>query len=84
MASCDEALRTLHLVMDQVERDFTSAHAEIARLQGLDRMLVTWPEWSPQANTLRWFKKIREEMPRPTDADHGRPVPHHGSGPDNQ
>lgn len=49
-------------VMDQVERDFKSAHAEIVRLQGGDPSKYEWPEWSPQANTLRWFAAIREKF----------------------
>lgn len=79
--SVDDVTKVLHRVMDQVQRDFVSAHAEIAKLQGLDRMNVSWPEWSSQANTLRWFKKIREEMPLSAKDDPGRPVPPHGSGP---
>lgn len=50
----------LHDVLQQAESDLKSAHAEICRLQGLDPEKHAWPEWSPQANTLRWFKSIRE------------------------
>jgi hypothetical protein len=54
-------------VMKQTEQDFLSAHAEICKLQGLDPKTHSWPEWSPQANTLRWFKIIREKFNIGTD-----------------
>lgn len=41
--------------------DLSSAHAEICKLQGLDPETNTWPDWTPQANTLRWFKRIEAE-----------------------
>lgn len=59
-----DPVSVLHDVMRQVETDLASAHADIAKLQGLDPASVTWPEWSPQANTLRWFAKIRADHPR--------------------
>jgi hypothetical protein len=39
----------------QVKVDLASAHAEICKLQGLDPAAYSWPEWSPQANTMRWI-----------------------------
>jgi len=78
----DNERAVLHAVMHQAESDLKSAHAEICKLQNLDPAKHQWPEWSPQANSLRWFVAIREKFPAPPD--HGRPVPHHGSGPDNQ
>lgn len=78
----DNERAVLHAVMNQAESDLKSAHAEICKLQNLDPATHQWPEWSPQANSLRWFDAIRERFPAPPD--HGRPVPHHGSGPDNQ
>lgn len=50
---------TLTEVMRQVEIDLKTAHAEICKLQGDDPAKHSWPEWSPQANTLRWFDEIR-------------------------
>lgn len=50
---------TLMAVMRQTESDLKSAHAEICKLQKLDPEKHVWPEWSPQANTLRWFVAIR-------------------------
>ena len=49
-------------VMRQAESDMTTAHAEICKLQGLDPTTHSWPDWSPQANTLRWFEAIRERF----------------------
>jgi hypothetical protein len=46
-------------LMAQVESDLKSAHAEICKLQGFDPGKHTWPEWSPQANTLRWIAELR-------------------------
>lgn len=52
----------LRRVMAQVESDFASAHASICMLQGVNPATRTWPEWSPQANTLRWFEQIRQRI----------------------
>jgi hypothetical protein len=49
-------------VMRQSESDLASAHAEICKLQGLDPASHSWPDWSPQANTLRWFQTIRQRF----------------------
>ena len=45
----------------QLCRDLNSAHDEILRLQGCaaDKLAVyDWPEWSPQANSIRWAEKV--------------------------
>lgn len=39
----------------QVRSDLSTAHAEICKLQGLDPSTYSWPDWTPQANTLRWI-----------------------------
>lgn len=49
-------------IMAQAERDLKSAHAEICKLQGLDPATHNWPDWTPQANTLRWFGEIRKRF----------------------
>ena len=49
----------LEQVMLQAEADLRSAHAELCKLQGLDPNKHDWPRWSPQANSLRWFKARR-------------------------
>lgn len=58
----DTEREALDQVMRQAESDLASAHAEICRLAGLDPATTTWPEWSPQANSLRWFKEIRKKF----------------------
>lgn len=78
----DNERSVLHAVMRQTESDLKAAHAEICKLQNLDPTKYDWPVWSSPANTLRWFEAIRQKFPAPPDP--GRPVPHHGSGPDNQ
>jgi hypothetical protein len=52
----------LAMVMRQTERDLGTAHEQICHLQGLNPAEQAWPEWSPQANTLRWFAAIREKF----------------------
>lgn len=42
-------------VFSQYRSDLKSAHTEICKLQGLDPAKHDWPEWSPQANSLRWL-----------------------------
>lgn len=46
------------LMMAQYRSDLAGAHAEICKLQGLKPDEHSWPEWSPQANTLRWLDQI--------------------------
>ena len=58
----DTPLETLELVMIQAEADLKSAHAEICKMQGIDPEKHDWPEWTPQANSLRWFKAIRAKF----------------------
>lgn len=48
----------LKSIIRQYRTDLASAHAEICKLQGLNPATHTWPEWSPQANSLRWLDKI--------------------------
>ena len=57
---------TLTEVMRQVEIDLKTAHAEICKYMGVDPKTYSWPEWSPQANTLRWFGEIRARFNLPT------------------
>jgi hypothetical protein len=53
-----EALTEARRLCDQVPVDLSSAHAEICKLQGLDPAKHSWPDWTPQANTLRWLEKL--------------------------
>lgn len=58
----DTEREALDAVMTQAEHDLKSAHAELCKLQGIDASRNTWPDWSPQANSIRWFKAIRERF----------------------
>lgn len=60
--------RDILAFMDQVVSDLASAHAEIVKLQGGDPAKYTWPEWSPQANTLRWIPDLRARFIAAMDA----------------
>lgn len=53
---------TLAEVLRQAESDLKGAHAELCKLQGIDPAVHSWPEWTPQANTLRWFDVIRAKF----------------------
>jgi hypothetical protein len=53
---------TLEEVMRQAEIDLAGAHKEICKLQGLDPATHSWPAWTPQANSLRWFEAIRTKF----------------------
>jgi hypothetical protein len=48
-------------LMNQVEADLASAHAEICKLQGLNPQTHTWPEWSSPAHTLLWIAEMRKK-----------------------
>lgn len=56
------AVIILARVMAQAESDLKSAQAEIAKLNGLEPGTTEWPAWTPQANTLRWFKMLRQQF----------------------
>lgn len=58
----DTEREALESVMRQTEADLKSAHAEICKLQNLDPDKHDWPDWTPQANTLRWFEAIRSKF----------------------
>ena len=62
MSYAAQLKEALGSVIRQAESDLASAHAEICKLQGLDPKTHTWPEWSPQANSLRWYDKIRKQF----------------------
>lgn len=49
-------------VFAQYRSDLSGAHAEICKLQGLDPATHHWPEWTPQANSLRWLDKIEPRI----------------------
>ncbi len=57
----EELKDALATVMRQNESDLKSAHAEICKLQGLDPEKNTWPAWTPQAHSIRWFAMLREK-----------------------
>ncbi len=60
-----DTLKLLLEVCGQYRVDLKSAHAEICKLQGLDPETHHWPDWSPQANTLRWLAVIEGEVNAP-------------------
>lgn len=71
----------------QLVEDLNQAHDVICKLQGLDPEKHDWPEWSPQANTIRWFEELFARKLAKTEAwtlfpseDKARPVRPHRSG----
>ena len=41
----------------QLVSDLNQAHDEICKLQDLTPERQDWPEWTPQANSIRWAEK---------------------------
>lgn len=54
----------------QLCRDLNEAHNEILRQQGVpesDYGKFDWPEWTPQANSIRWAERILKTKLAKTD-----------------
>jgi hypothetical protein len=66
-ARLTEALEKALKPYAQFRSDLASAHAEICKLQGLDPEAHSWPEWSPQANTLRWLDALERSARQALD-----------------
>lgn len=47
-------------IIEQFAKDLNQAHDEIVRLQdkSADVSKFDWPEWTPQANTMRWAEQF--------------------------
>lgn len=48
-------------MIEQFCKDLNSAHDEILRAQGVAESefgKFDWPEWSPQANSIRWAENL--------------------------
>jgi hypothetical protein len=48
-------------MVEQFCKDLNGAHDEILRLQGCkpeDCKNYDWPEWTPQANSIRWAERL--------------------------
>lgn len=58
----DDPKVVLSEVMRQADTDLKAAHAEICKLQKLDPATHDWPEWTPQANSIRWHEAIRAKF----------------------
>ena len=56
-----EAGKILRPVVEQLCRDLNEAHNEILRQQGVPESKWSgfdWPEWTNQANSIRWAEGI--------------------------
>ncbi len=51
-------VKALRLALEQSCKDLNQAHDEICKLQNIDPEKHDWPEWSPQANTIRWAENL--------------------------
>ncbi len=54
-------LQEIARALEQACRDLQQAHDEIVVLQGVTRDAARnhdWPQWTPQANTIRWAEKL--------------------------
>lgn len=59
-----EAGKQLRPIIEQLCRDLNEAHNEILRQQGVpesDYGKFDWPEWSPQANSIRWAERVLQK-----------------------
>jgi hypothetical protein len=54
----NDEVKELKLALEQACNDLNSAHDEICKLQKIDPKKFDWPEWTPQANTIRWAEKL--------------------------
>lgn len=57
-------------LVQQLCRDLNEAHNEILRQQGMaesDFGKYDWPEWSPQANSIRWAERETKTRQAKTD-----------------
>lgn len=57
-------------MIEQFCRDLNEAHNEILRAQGVaekDFNHYDWPEWSPQANSIRWAEGLLKKKLAKTD-----------------
>ena len=68
MSNVDEQGRThvekLEQALEQACYDLNQAHDEIMKAQGASNKEAQkhdWPEWTPQANTIRWAERILEK-----------------------
>jgi len=62
-----ERIRELERFVEQACRDLNQAHDEIVKLQGGDPSEFDWPEWTPQANTIRWAEGLLGKKLAKTD-----------------
>ena len=54
-------------LIEQMCNDLNQAHDEICKLQGLDPTTHDWPEWTPQANSIRIAEKMLRKKLAKTD-----------------
>lgn len=74
MPNTDEQGRTyteqLEQALEQACHDLQQAHNELMKAQGAsheEALKMKWPEWSPQANTIRWAEEILDTDLRKQD-----------------
>lgn len=55
-------IENLSDALEQACKDLNQAHDEIMKLQDVERpQNHDWPEWTPQANTIRWAERMLEK-----------------------
>lgn len=60
MSNCEKC-KELESAVEQMCADLNQAHDEILRAQGCepeDFDKHDWPEWTPQANSIRWAERM--------------------------
>lgn len=72
-------------LIEQLCRDLNEAHNEILRQQGVaesDFNKYDWPEWTPQANSIRWAERETKTRLAKTDQWTLYPTTTEGTQPD--
>ena len=55
----EERIDELERLIEQLCTDLNEAHDEIMELQGCNEpKAYDWPEWSSQANSIRWAERL--------------------------
>ena len=67
-ASNAGAVGELRDAVEQMCADLNQAHNEVCKMQGIDPERHDWPEWTPQANSIRWAERHLGKRLAKTDA----------------
>lgn len=58
---------TEHQLIENLCNDLNQAHDELMKLQNIDPKIRDWPEWTPQANSIRQAENMLGKKLAKTD-----------------